>query len=152
MSTQTIDHEWKKQQHITPPPKKTPQNKTTYSQASRHGLSYTCPSTPQTGLYTFPGQEQNGASVADGYCSVGVISPVNMAASDVGITGHGHSPSHSLSTDPLRNVSDVENNVIKVVTLTKSVHVWSAFYIQEVDQSCSENVNSFLKKNSWILF
>lgn len=99
------------------------QNKTTYSQASRHGLSYTCPSTPQTGLYTFPGQEQNGASVADGYCSVGVISPVNMAASDVGITGHGHSPSHSLSTDPLKNVSDVENNVIKVVTLTKIVHV-----------------------------
>lgn len=93
--------------------KKTPQNKTTYSQARRHGLSYTCPSTPQTGLYAFPGQEQNGASVADGYCSVGVISPVNMAASDVGITGHGHSPSHSLSTDPLRNVSDVENNVIK---------------------------------------
>lgn len=95
----------------TQPPKT--QNKTTYSQASRHGLSYTCPSTPQTGLYTFPGQEQNGASVADGYCSVGVISPVNMAASDVGITGHGHSPSHSLSTDPLRNVSDVKNNVIK---------------------------------------
>lgn len=51
--------------------------------------------------------------MADGYCSVGVISPVNMAASDVGITGHGHSPSHSLSTDPLKNVSDVENNVIK---------------------------------------
>lgn len=34
-----------------------------------------------------------------------------------------------------------------MVTLTKSVHVWSVICIKEVDQFCSENVNSFLKKN-----
>ena len=62
----------------TPPPQKPTQN--TYSQARRHGLSYTWPSTPQTGLYMFPGQEQNGASVAEGYCSVGVISPAIIIA------------------------------------------------------------------------
>lgn len=67
--------------------------------------------------------------MVDGYCFVGVISFVNMVVLDVGIIGYGYLLLYFLSIDLLRNVSDVENNVIKVVIFIKSVYVWFVFYI-----------------------
>lgn len=61
--------------------------------------------------------------MVDGYCFVGVISFVNMVVLDVGIIGYGYLLLYFLSIVLLRNVSDVENNVIKVVIFIKSVYV-----------------------------
>ena len=49
----------------------------------------------------FPGQEQNGASVAEGYCSVGVINPAIIIA---WFSGQGHSPLHCLAIAPLKDI------------------------------------------------
>lgn len=51
--------------------------------------------------------------MVDGYCFVGVISFVNMVVLVDGIIGYGYLLLYFLSIDLLKNVSDVENNVIK---------------------------------------